>query len=259
MSYPTRLTFLYSTLIPSGGISCDASIETSYPLTNLTGDVVSTVCRTMAKENNTKVIYTVDLGTAASVDTFAIGGHNFSTSGGTFRVTTGSPSITNSWDITMTEGHMILHASPEVNATYWRFEASQDTSDGYYELGVVWCGMRTELDVNPQIPIDILYNHNVTSMQTAGGQKWTYNNYTQRGYTFKFITDFSLSNYETLRAVFADRGYGKPFFFHLKPYTCNASLYADPDDLLFAHFEEWSFSIDGKDARPGTVTILEEL
>ena len=258
MSYPTHLTFLYSTLIPDGGISCDASIESDYPLTNLTGDVVSTVCRTTAAENNTKVKYTVDLGSAASMDTFAIGGHNFSTTGGTFRITIGSP-ITSSWDITITEGHLISYASAAINTRYWGFEASQDTSDGYYELGVVWCGMRTELDVNPQIPIEILYNKNVTSMKTAGGQRWSYNNYTQRGYTFKFITDFTLSYYETLRAVFADRGYDKPFFFHLKPYNCNATLYSDPDDLMFAHFEEWSFAIDGKDARPGTVTVLEEL
>jgi hypothetical protein len=59
-----------------------------------------------------------------------------------------------------------------------------------------------------------------------------------------------------LEDIYKDKGMHRPFFFHLKPSDCGSAYIYDSG--FFARFAEWSFAIDGKDARPGSVSIVEE-
>jgi hypothetical protein len=146
-------------------------------------------------------------------------------------------------------------SSPET-VRYLQFTASEDTTENYHEVGLMWAGKRYELPFNPQIPISLLDNEEIGQLLTSGGQKWSYVEKRTRGYRMSFIEDVTPAMYASLEEIYLDRS-SKPFFIHLKPTDCGSSYTYDP--VMLVHTTEFSFSIDGKDKRPGTWTIEEEL
>ena len=151
----------------------------------------------------------------------------------------------------MTKNHFIYYWSGTITTRYVKFTATETTGDGYHEIGELWIGKRYECAYNPQIPMGIIRRSDETHHKTGGGQIWSYVNYTQCGYELKFIEDVTPAMYASIEEIFDDRGFGKPFFFNLAPNDSN-------DKVFFAHFEQFDFSIDNKDKRPGSIVLAEE-
>ena len=136
--------------------------------------------------------------------------------------------------------------------TLQEFLASGETTgDGYHEIGEVWAGEKMELTYNPQIPIDIVRYKDTTILQTGGGQRWTYENFEQKGWALTFIEDVNTTMFASIEKVHNARKASKPFFVDLKPYDTY-------DHVLFVHTQDWKFRIDGKDKRPGVWVVMEE-
>ena len=181
-------------------------------------------------------------------------------SSGAFKLKWGTTAActTGSEVLSMTSDHFMWFASLDgkLNYRYFAFTASEDTGDDYYEISKMWMGEYIELDYNPQNPMEIIIESINEEKKTSGGQNWNYPFYKRRGYALDFSTDFSPTAYDVLKEIYEEKGKRKPFFFYLKPTDCLSSYSYDSGYL--AHFDEWSFSIDGKDARPGRITIIEE-
>jgi hypothetical protein len=257
MTTPNNITFFTSNKIPSGGLKCNVSADSDFPLSNLYNDNTCKVFRTTA--DNTSMVCSIDLGAAASVDCFALSGHNFSSSG-TFKLKWGSTAActTGSEVLSMTEDHFMWFYgnSGKLNYRYFAFTANENTTDAYYQMAEMWLGEYTELDYNPQIPIEIHKECIELVADTMGGQRWFYPLYNRRGYAFNFVHDFTPAAFTVLENIYKANGRHRPFFFNLKPSDCgNPYSY---DTGFFARFTEWEFQIDGKDKRPGSVTIMEE-
>jgi hypothetical protein len=257
MTTPTRTVFLTDSIIPDGGITCDASVESSFPVTNLHNENTSKIFRTSS--DGSEMVCSIDLGAAASVDCFALSGHNFSSSGA-FKLKWGSTPActTGSEELSMTPDHFMWYASLEgkLNYRYFAFTASEDTDEGYYQIAEMWMGEYIELDYNPQTPMPIDKESVEVSNETLGGQLWSYKLYKRKSYSFEFTVDMTPAAFTVLENIYKEFGKHRPFFFHLKPSDCGSSYTYDPGFL--GRFEEWSFRIDGKDKRPGNVTIVEE-
>jgi hypothetical protein len=197
--------------------------------------------------------------TGENVDTFALGRHNFSSSG-TFKIYRGNalaPSPSSFESVTMTEDNFIHYWYNNLPYDYIIFSASEQTSEGFYEIGLMWAGKVYELPYNAQVPISLLDNETIGQLLTSGGQKWTYVEKRKKGYEMTFVEDVTPAMYASLEEIYDDRGNSLPFFIHLKPTDCG-----DPysyESVLLAHTTEFSFSIDGKDKRPGIWTVEEEL
>jgi hypothetical protein len=116
--------------------------------------------------------------------------------------------------------------------------------------------MKLQLAVNPQIPIELIRNTEITEHLTGGGQRWAYSRYKQHGYGLKFIEDLPATgagSFASIEGVYETCGLNLPFFYH--PITCT-DLTEMP---IFVHTAGYSFSVDGKNARPGTWKLEEEL
>ncbi len=255
MSEPTKTTILYKNQVTtiSNTASCSDTNSTNFPIDNIKDDDVSSVVRT--RNETGKKYWTIDFGRNASFDSFGLAGHNFS-SGGIFAIGTasnasGDTASAEETSLTMIDNHFIHYFGRTIADRYIKFMSLETTGDGYHEIGEMWLGMKTQLTHNPQIPIDIINERNTTVLNVAGGQRWSYENYAKKGYRLNFIDDVTPEQYASMEAVFTSKGLGKPFFFHLKPGDTN-------DPVLFVHTDDFSFSIDGKDKRPGNWVIVEE-
>lgn len=252
MSIPTRTTILWNNASVSYS---GASIDSEFPIDNLEDEAISIPCRTTGETGSKKWVVTI---TGASVDTFGIAGHNFSSSG-LFRIYRGdnsSPAVASMETVTMTRNHFIHYWSSLDAKDYVVFTASEDTGDGFHEVGVMWTGKRYELPFSPQTPIPIADEEIVGENFTSGGQRWSYLDYKRKGYEMSYIEDVTPAMYSSLEEMVKDRGTEKPFFFHLKPTDCGSVYAYDP--VLFVHNTEFAFSIDGKDKRPGSWSVEEE-
>ena len=229
--------------------SCDDA-DSDYPAGKSYDSQTDNQSRTN-DDSGTKT-WTIDLGSGntALYDTFAIAGHNF-TADGTFQIGRSGSTSHILETITMTEDAYIYYWDEPTTERYITFTASEDTSEDYLYIGVMWAGERLELGANPQIPIKILDNYNSTRVKTPGGQSLGFRNFYTRGYEMTFIVDFFPSMYNALKEMHDDRGRTKPFFFNLAPQDSN-------DSVFFARTKSFDFNIDGKDARPGKWGVIEE-
>jgi len=251
MSDPTKSTFLWDNILTNTMIS-NEDIDSIYPCSNLIDENISTIARTDTETGTIAWLIDLTVGNSTPYNTIAIAGSNL-TSSGAINLRRSSDAASGSWlhPTTQDNGTCIYYWDDPSTLRFIEFNTVQTTGDGYHEIGEMWVGMRYECLYNPQIPMRIIRKSNEVHHTTGGGQVWSYNNYTQCGYDLKFINDVTPVMYASLEEIFDDRGFAKPFFFNLAPTDSN-------DKVFFAHMEKFDFSIDGKDKRPGTITIVEE-
>jgi len=247
---PTRVTVLYDNIVDESMLSMLLA-DSDYPIGNLVEEDRNTTNRTSGLISYDTWEIDLGSGNTEEYDTIAIAGSNLS-SDALIKVGRGNSDPPTLATIGVSGEYFIHYWDAPSTERYVHFFASEDTSDGYIEMGLMFVGKRVQLDTNPQIPIKIIDKKSTTMLQTGGGQIWSYEDYNSRGYEMKFIVDHFPESYWDVVQLFQSRGYEKPFFFHLAP--------QDPNDSVFlAHTEKFSFSIDGKDARPGTWVVEEEL
>lgn len=258
MAAPTRSVILYSNIADGKTYSIYTSGDSAYPASNLHDNDIHTVARTTSAA--AARYFVINLGGALSYDTIAVAGCNGSTTTCLYASNgAGSDPTAFSYATAMTFStvtHCGIYYWTSTQTAQYVAVRFNDSSLSYNEIGEIWLGMKMQLAVNPQIPIGIIRNTEITELLTGGGQRWSYEKYKQHGYDLSFIEDMPATgagSFASIEQVYEARGYSLPFFFH--NITC-----ADATDTpLFVHATNYSFNIDGKNARPGTWTLEEEL
>lgn len=231
--------------------SCDDTSK-YYPVANLVDEDASTYTRTRNDTGTKTWMFDLGSGNTATYDCFALANHNFSTNG-TFQVgrSTASFAACAIQTATMTDTHFIHYFHNQGTHRYLKFTSAETMSEDYHKIGEVWVGERVTFTRNPQIPIKIINDKEEVVHTTRGGQRWSYWMNETKGYEMRFINNVSPTQYASMEKVFNNRQHSKPFFLDLYPQDSN-------NKVLFVHNEDFDFSIDGKDMRPGTWTVREE-
>jgi hypothetical protein len=257
MATPTRCTILWNNIADTKTYSIYSDGDSDYPATNLHDNDIHTVARTASA--SAARYFMVDMGGSTSYDMIAIAGCNASRAVAMY-AGSGAGSDPTAF---ANYAAMTFSSVTDCGVYYWsttqttRYVAVRftNTNLSYCQIGELWIGMKMQFHVNPQIPIELIRNVETTELITGGGQRWSYENYKQRGYGLNFKEDFSPSgagSFASLDDMYYNLGNSLPFFFHLLPTDTN-------DPPLFVHNVSYDFSIDGKDKRPGRWTVEEEI
>jgi len=138
----------YENLINAGTVGSASTVNLLYPTTNIQNQRLSKRWRTTTPTAQTLVI---DLGSAKSVDTVAVLGHNLS---GSAAVSVeahtadswGTPALS-SVGLTYNSAAILQYWGSAAVFRYWRFTLDDATnSDGYVEAGVLWLGTFLAID-----------------------------------------------------------------------------------------------------------------
>jgi hypothetical protein len=160
-------TVLFNNLFLSGTLAA-SSEAAGYPKEN----AVSENTNKSWKPSSLPATLSVDLGTARSVDSFALVAHNCGTKGNT--VTLESSTDNSTWTtrctVTPTDDTTILGLFTSVSARYWRIQFTGGTAPN---IGVAMIGARFTFPAGvraPYTPVWLSQTYDLLTSTTMGGQ-----------------------------------------------------------------------------------------
>jgi len=164
----------YTNLIDSATVPTALTADLAYPIANLQNQRLAKVWRTTAVTAQTVV---VDLGTATTVQTAAVMGHNLTagaviTLEGNAADSWGSPSV--STTITTIVSGMCLNYFAGGAQRYWRFTLDNATGGtSYIEVGRLWLGDYLDIDPTSLNDFSVTKHRSDTVTHGRGRQKYS--------------------------------------------------------------------------------------
>ncbi|RLC65533.1 MAG: hypothetical protein DRI01_00540 [Chloroflexi bacterium] len=249
MGTPTRLSYLKDNLITSSSMLSSDHTRAGYSLADLiNGDPWAT----WRSDNVTGTKEILISFTATQDITFlGLANHNLSSSG-SFTLDYGSTAACSDGSVvlSMTPNNFGYFTDTPLSYKYFKLCMNESVSDGYIEIGELEMGRYTEVPYNPVIPIKMINEMEIQSIVTAGGQEWSYRKYHKKGWIMRWIEDNDRDAYASLEQLWEAKGKDIPFFICPQPST-------HPEDILYVRIKDFSFEVNLRDSRPGTIVFEE--
>ena len=173
----------------------------------------------------------IDFGSATSIDSIAVIGHNIDSGATTIDLegnaadSWGAPSLTEA--VTQVDTNMYKIFTSD-SYRYWRFVVAGAAAT--VKIGELILGVSVTLTNNYQWGMEKARTYKNISLRTEYGQPWTYQLYNQRNYNLSFnVNDTTVTELETLHA--AVEGGNKPFT--MINWDSEAVYVQMPDSLSF--------------------------
>jgi len=249
MPTPTKSFVLYTNKISSGSELTASEEAVGYEDDNLYDNDQELTWRSEDDTGEKTILW--NAGSEKKVTAIGIANHNYSSSG-TFTLKCGSTSdvTDNTWNLTMTDKIDPYKAcffsyldGSEYTKQYWKFGATEDTSDDYHEAGVLYLGEYIELPRKPSA-VGVRYSddHKIEEIRHAGGQKTIYDLYSIRGYSMEWKA-LTLTEFNYFEAIWKANKKSVPFFFCLHPDKLEDSLYAITVEFVFEERDNNKFDL----------------